>query len=329
MKTARGNLLTRVAVHSATECPRQSSYAARSCGQNYKKCEIKKMFFVSGITGKVGGATARRLLESGFKVRALVRNPQKASGWLEKGVDVHEGDLNDASAVAQALQGVEGAFVMLPAIAAPTAGFVEAKAIIESLHEALQRVPTPRLVALSSIGSEQTSGLGLITTTHLLEEALSRLPIPIAVIRAGSFLENYVHGLKAAASTGWFETYLTPTDRAISMVAATDIGNEIAHLLGFGWAGKKIGELGSPVSPDDLARALSTVLARPVQARSIPRHEWTATLEAQGMPIGTTGPFEEMEDGFNSGWITFGVPGTDTIPGTVSATQVFAEAMKA
>lgn len=36
------------------------------------------MFLVTGITGKVGGATAKRLLAQGKEVRALVRNREKA-----------------------------------------------------------------------------------------------------------------------------------------------------------------------------------------------------------------------------------------------------------
>jgi uncharacterized protein YbjT (DUF2867 family) len=32
------------------------------------------MFAITGITGKVGGATARALLEAGCKVRAVVRD---------------------------------------------------------------------------------------------------------------------------------------------------------------------------------------------------------------------------------------------------------------
>ena len=44
------------------------------------------MFLVMGITGKVGGATADHLLAHGKKVRALVRNREKASSWAHQGV---------------------------------------------------------------------------------------------------------------------------------------------------------------------------------------------------------------------------------------------------
>jgi hypothetical protein len=50
-------------------------------------------------------------------------------------------------------------------------------------------------VVLSSVGLQQRGGIGTITSTHLLEEALGDLPFPTAFVRAGSFLENCTRGL--------------------------------------------------------------------------------------------------------------------------------------
>lgn len=182
-----------------------------------------------------------------------------------------------------------------------------------------------RLALLSSVGSERTSGLGNITTTHLMEEGLGDLPFPIAFVRAGGFLENYEHSLAAAGATGVFDSLLQPTDRAFPMVATADIGAEIARLLIDGWNNKKIVEIGSPVSPDDLAGAMSEVLGRRVQARAVPRERWAATLEGMGLPRGRTDLYEEMMDGFNSGWIDFGVPGTEPVAGTTTTAELFAQ----
>ena len=44
------------------------------------------MFLVMGITGNVGGAAAEYLLAHGKKVRALVRNREKAANWANRGV---------------------------------------------------------------------------------------------------------------------------------------------------------------------------------------------------------------------------------------------------
>ena len=284
------------------------------------------MFLISGITGHVGKAAARTLLDAGHAVRALVRDPQKAAEWARQGVEVRQGDFADPAAVAAALEGVAGAFLMIPPVLAPSPGFPEAKAVIASFREALRQAPPPRLVLLSSIGSERSSGLGLITTTHLMEEALGDLPFPTAFVRAGSFLENAVGGLGPAASTGVYYSFYQPTDRTVPMIATVDIGAEVAHLLAGDWDGRKIVELGSPVSPDDLARAMSEVLGRPVQAQAVPRERWASTIESFGMAPGTTAPYEEMMDGVNSGWINFGVPGTEPVAGTTTPAQFFAQA---
>ena len=53
------------------------------------------MFLVTGITGRVGGATAKHLLAQGKKVRALVRNREKAANWADQGVELVDGDWND------------------------------------------------------------------------------------------------------------------------------------------------------------------------------------------------------------------------------------------
>ena len=283
------------------------------------------MLFVSGITGHVGGAAARQLLAQGHAVRTLARDPQKAAAWSQQGVDVRQGDLNDSAAFASALEGVEGAFLMVPPFITPAPGYPESKAIIAAIREAVTQSVPPRLVVLSSIGSEKTSGLGLITATHLLEQALADIPVPIAFIRAGSFLENYVAGMGAAAATGTFYTFLTPTDLEIPMIATADIGAQVAQLLTDpgGWTGKKIIELGSPTSSDALARAMGEVLARSVQAQAVPRERWSATCESFGMPPGTSWAYEEMSDGFNSGWIHFGVPGTEPVQAKLTPEEVF------
>jgi len=284
------------------------------------------MFLVSGLTGKVGGATARRLLETGHDVRALARDPAKAAGWIDQGVDVRQGDFDDAASVAAALEGVEGAFVMLPPVLAPSRDYAEARTTIASLVTALRQAPPPKVVALSSIGSEQASGLGLITGTHLLEDALAELPMPKAFVRAGSFIDNALHGLPRAIETGFFDSFQAPVDRPVPMVGTADIGAEVARWLLGDWTGTKIVELGSTASPDDLARAMAKVTGKPVAARAIPRERWAAVLETIGIAPGSTWAYEEMMDGLNSGWIAFGVPGTERVAATTTPAEVFAAA---
>ena len=159
---------------------------------------VNPCFLVMGITGKVGGATARHLLAQGKKVRALVRDREKAANWADQAVELVEGDWNDAAAIERALEGVEGAFVMLPAVWAPSPDFKEAKSVIANYVEALTKAAPPRVVALSSMGANRTSGLGMITALSLLEQGFRDLKMPVAYVRAGGFFENFLYGLHVA-----------------------------------------------------------------------------------------------------------------------------------
>src|SRR6202022_4117103 len=188
------------------------------------------MFLVMGITGKVGGATAEHLLAHGKQVRAVVRNREKAASWANQGVELVDGDWNDSAAIEQALKGVEGAFVMLPAVWAPSADYKEAKGVIANYVEALTKAAPPRVVALSSMGANRSSGLGMITALSLLEQGFRDLASPIAFVRAGGFFENFLYGLHVAQG-GTLPVYYNPTNRKSTMVATNDIGAEVAALL--------------------------------------------------------------------------------------------------
>lgn len=203
------------------------------------------MFFIAGIAGKIGGATANALLAQGKQVRALVRNPFRAESWVKRGVELRTGDLTDSVALAEAMEGVEGAFLMQPTPMGVTRDFPEAHALTDAIVAAFDQAPPPRAVVLSSVGSEQSSGLGNITQTHMLEKALERFTFPIAIVRPGSLMENNLSSLNRADETGVFDSFLQPVDRAFPMTATVDVGTEAAHLLAEGWTGRKVVEVGS------------------------------------------------------------------------------------
>jgi uncharacterized protein YbjT (DUF2867 family) len=287
------------------------------------------MFLVVGITGKVGGATATHLLAQGKKVCALVRDRAKAASWTDQGVELVDGDWNNAATIERALKGVDGAFVMLPAVWAPSPDFKEAKGIIANYVEALTKAAPPRVVALSSMGANRTSGLGMITALSLLEQGFRKLTSPIAFVRAGAFFENFLYGLHVAQG-GTLPVYYNPTNRKSTMVATNDIGAEVATLLtGPTWSGQRVIELGSMVSADEVAAQLGEVLKLDVKAFAVPRADWPAAFEQFGIPKGRTGPAEAMFEAVNSGWMDLGAEGTEHVEGTTPPRDVFAAAQKA
>ena len=67
---------------------------------------------ITGATGAQGGATARRLLAAGRRVRFLTRDPRSATAraLVAAGAHAAHGDLGDAASIGAALQGVEAVF---------------------------------------------------------------------------------------------------------------------------------------------------------------------------------------------------------------------------
>jgi nucleoside-diphosphate-sugar epimerase len=61
--------------------------------------------FITGATGFIGGHVARKLRERGDEVVALVRSPDKAGELRGLGVELVEGDLSDAAALRQGMEG--------------------------------------------------------------------------------------------------------------------------------------------------------------------------------------------------------------------------------
>src|SRR5437773_8986838 len=72
----------------------------------------KKTILVTGATGRQGGAVVRHVLQRGFAVRAITRNPDKpaAQTLKSKGVDLFKGDMEDRASLSQAIKGVQGVF---------------------------------------------------------------------------------------------------------------------------------------------------------------------------------------------------------------------------
>ena len=212
---------------------------------------------------------------------------------------------------------------------APSPDYREAKGVIANYVEALSKVVPPRVVALSSMGANRTSGVGMITALSLLEQGLRSLPSPVAFVRAGGFFENFLFGLQAAQG-GTLPVFYSPTNRKSTMVASGDIGAEVAALLtGPAWLGHRVIELGSMVSADEVARQLGEVLTRDVKAFAVPRAGWAEAFEQFGIPKGHTGAAEEMFESVNTGWMDLGLTGTEHVAGTTSARDVFAAAQNA
>lgn len=279
------------------------------------------MYAITGITGQVGGAVARALLGAGEQVRAVARDPARAAPWIERGCGFAQANMDDSEALTAAFAGAKGVFVLLPPVFDPSPDFREARAVIAAVRTALVAARPERVVCLSTIGADSDRP-NLLNQLRLMEQALSDLPMSVTFLRAAWFLENAAWDIAPAREKGVVPSFLQPLDRAIPMIATEDVGRAAAELLLRRWSGVHIAELQgpAPVSPQDIAGTLATLLDRPVHAEAVPHDEWDAIFRAQGMtnPL----PRIQMVDGFNQGWIAFGAPAAERLQGTTTLEQV-------
>lgn len=279
------------------------------------------MYAITGITGKVGGAVARALLDSGRPVRAVVRNAARAASWEAQGCELATASMEDTAALTAAFSGAQGVFILLPPQFDPAPGFPESREVIDAVCAAIRNAQPGKVVCLSTIGA-QAQERNLLSQLSLMEQALAALPVPVTFLRPGWFMENAAWDIASARDDGVIESYLQPLDHPVPMVATADVGRLAAELLQQTWSGARVVELEGPhrVSANDLACAFARVLGRPVHAVAVNRRDWESRFISQGMkhPL----PRMRMLDGFNEGWICFEKSAHEIVRGHVELETV-------
>lgn len=262
------------------------------------------MFAITGITGQVGGALGKALLAQGNEIRAVVRTEAKGLSWSQQGADIALAEMNDGEALATAFTGAEAVFILLPPVFDPSGNMAEPRAHIAAIRQALLAARPQHVVCLSTIGAQATRP-NLLNALGLMEKELTDVCDSVVFLRAGWFMENFLWDVESAKETGTIYSHLQPLERAIPMIATTDIAALAAELLAQPEPGTRIVELEGPqrYSPQLAAEAFSQVLGRSVTVKAVPRENWETDFLAQGMrnPL----PRMQMLDGFNEGWIDF------------------------
>ena len=178
-----------------------------------------------------------------------------------------------------------------------------------------------KVVFLSTVGA-QVAEPNLLNNSKMTEETLRKLPVSVAFLRAGWFMENASWDVEAARN-GVMPSFLQPLDHVIPMVATADIGRTAAALLQEDWNGVRVVELEGPhrYSAADIGRVFAAALGREVRVEPVPRETWEQLFRSQGMknPL----PRIRMVDGFNEGWIDFERAGEHR-QGTVTLDAVIA-----
>lgn len=280
------------------------------------------MYAVAGVSGNTGSVVANALLGAGMKVRVIVRDAAKGAEWAKRGAEVAIAPLDDAAALATALTGVQGAYLLVPPNPVAPDFAAYQRTIVDAIVAALSKVAVPHVAFLSSIGANHAAGTGPIKGLHYAESRLATLKgTRFSHIRAAYFMENTAGMLHAMKSDGVFPIMGLPEPK-MQMVATLDIGHTAAEALLNPPKQTEIIELSAaePISYADLGAAYGAALGRTITLHPIPLDAVVPTLTGFGLSASVAGEYREMIEGGAKGLLTFeGGPNHRRVYGKVDA----------
>jgi len=147
---------------------------------------VNNLVLVTGVTGYIGGRLVPRLLELGYRVRCLVRDPARLQGrpWQDR-VEVVAGDVLDPQSLSPAMVGVNVAYYLIHSMGSGV-----------DFHQRDVKAATNFATAAQEAGVEQIIYLGGLAQTavglseHLQSrqqtgDALRQTGVPVTELRAG------------------------------------------------------------------------------------------------------------------------------------------------
>lgn len=241
------------------------------------------MYTITGVTGHVGAVIAGELLNRGAPVRAVVRDPAKREAWEQQGAETAVADFNDRAALAGALRGSDGAFILLPTI--PTAGDAEHRQLADSIAGAVADSGVPHVVLLSSIGADLADGTGPVRWLYHLETRLRQTDAVLSAIRSCHFQEKVETVLGAVLGAGIYPVFGETADVPTPMVATRDVGKvAVETLLAPPSTSEAIDLEGPEYTEREVADQLAATLGKPLRVVTIPRPGWIDAMLDAGLP---------------------------------------------
>ena len=269
-------------------------------------------YVVTGATGQVGSAVVNYLLQHSLPVRVVIRSEDKAPSFRSRHVEVVLSDLTDVPKLSKAFEGARAVFAMNPPAYSSPDLHLAASEVSKALATAIQSAHVPRVVVLSSIGAERTSGTGNILTGHTLEEALKEVAPRVVMVRAASFTENWKGSIEAVKKghSPVIGSFLQHLDRRIPHIATDDIGRVSAEFMIKPDEQLKpltIVELEGPedLSPNDVAALTGERLGKQVVAVAMDEQMMRGLLSQFGCSKTTADNWIEMGKGFDDGTISW------------------------
>ena len=231
----------------------------------------KLSVLVSGATGNQGGAVTQALLASGHKVRALTRNTEssRARQLADQGVELIQGNLDDAKSLGRALQGTDSFYLMGSPQEVGVDG--ETKQGI-ALADAAKGADVGHLVYGSVANADLDTGIPHFDSKYQVEEHIKTLGVPYTISAPVFFIDNVIAPWALDALKGGKIMQAMPADRALQQVSVKNIGEFVASLISRREEvfGKRFDFAGDELTGDKCATTLTRITGHHVIYEALP-----------------------------------------------------------
>lgn len=145
-----------------------------------------RLILVTGATGYIGGRLVPRLLETGFRVRVLVRDPARLEGrpWLED-VDVCQGDVLNPPTLDPAMNGVSAAYYLIHSMRGNADFHQRDLTAARNFGAAAQSRGVEHIIYLGGLGNPATDLSQHLQSRQQTGAALREAGVPVTEFRAG------------------------------------------------------------------------------------------------------------------------------------------------
>jgi uncharacterized protein YbjT (DUF2867 family) len=236
------------------------------------------MILVTGATGLNGGQLVRLLSSRGIPVRALIRNPSRATALAGlPNVELVEGDMARPETLTEPLKGVERAML----ISSSDAGMLEVQS---SFIDAARKAGVKHVVKLSGIMPDTDSPFRFARMHGEIELKLERSGMAFTHLRAGEFMHAYFRQVPAIVNQG--AIVLPMEDATIASIDINDIAEVAAKALTEAGHEGKTYPLTGPeaLTMAEVAGKLSTATGRPIRYVNVAPDEARKAQLARGVP---------------------------------------------
>ncbi len=149
----------------------------------------QKLVLITGATGYVGGRLIPRLLEAGYRVRCLVRDPARLQGrpWQDK-VEVLAGDVLLPETLIPAMQGVSAAYYLIHGLQGGKVNAERDMTAARNFASAAESAQIERIIYLGELVDPTARLSPYLRSRHETGYILRQGRVPVTEFRAGMII---------------------------------------------------------------------------------------------------------------------------------------------